>query len=113
VAPGELGVEHRRHDHREIRQGELVLAQKIDAERVIVEDDELLGLLQAAGAHLEGRKTADGNSPVERPLHVASGHLGAVVEGSVTAQLEGDRHAFGRNVEILGQLRLDLGVVVG
>src|SRR6202022_1928305 len=98
--------------HREIGQGELGLAQKVDADRVVVEDDELLGLLQAAGGHLEGRKTAYRDGAVEGPFDVVGGHRGPVVEGGTTAELEGDRHAFRRDVEILGQLRLDLGVVV-
>ena len=102
VALRELRIEHRRHDHREIGQGELVLAQKVDADRVVVEDDELLGLPQAAGGHLEGRETAYRDGAVEGPFDVVGGQRGAVVEGGAAAELEGDRHAFRRDVEILG-----------
>ena len=55
----QFGVVDRRNDHREIGHGQAVLAQEIDANGVIVDHDELLGLCQRAGAHLEGREAAD------------------------------------------------------
>ena len=43
----------------------LSLRRKLDAEGVVVDDFELLGLLERAGGHLEGREAADRDRAVE------------------------------------------------
>ena len=69
-----------RHRHAEIGQRQLVLAQKVDAEGVVVDGHELIGFFERAGLHLEGRKAADRYRAVERPFDVVGGDRGAVVE---------------------------------
>ena len=44
---------HAGHDDREIGNSEPVFLHKVDAERVVVDDDELLRLGQRTGTHLE------------------------------------------------------------
>ena len=106
----QLGVVDRRHDHREIGDGETVLAREIDAEGVVVDDDELLGLGERARAHLEGREAADGDGAVERPFDVLGGDRRAVLEGRVLLQLERRRHV--ADVHVLGEFHLELVAVV-
>jgi hypothetical protein len=67
---GEARVDHHRDRHADIRQGQLVLAQKVDAKGAVVDRDELLGLLQRARRHLKGWKTADRDRAVKRPFDV-------------------------------------------
>ncbi len=106
----QFGIDDAGHDDGEIGNGQPVLFQKIDAERVVVDDDELLGLGQRAGAHLEGREAADGHGAVERPFDVLGGDRRAVLEDGVLAQLEGHRHV--ADIHVLGELRLEFGLVV-
>ena len=106
-----LGVVDRRHHHGDVRHRQIVLADQVDPERVIVDGDELLGLLQRARFHLEGREAADRDRAVIGPLHVLGRDRRAVVEGRVLAQLEGDRGR--RDVPVLGQFRRVLVAVVG
>ena len=101
----------RRHDDGEVRHGQLVLADEVDAECVVVDDDELLGLLQRARLHLEGRKpptvTARSND------HFTSLAVIGVPSWNLAflAQLEGDRRVGG--VPVLGQLGREVVAVVG
>jgi hypothetical protein len=87
---------------------QLVAAQELDAEGVLVDHLELLGLFQRAGGHLEGREAAHGDGAVEAPLHVGGGDRRAVVELGVLAQLEGDRRCRRGHLPAFGQLGLEL-----
>jgi hypothetical protein len=108
----QLAVEDAGHHHRQVVHRQLVAAQELDGEGVVVDDHELLGLFQRAGGHLEGGEAAHGDGAVEAPLHVLGGHRRAVVELGVLAQLEGHRLAVGRDLPALGQLGLELVQVV-
>ena len=66
------------------------MRNKVDFEGGIIHDDELLGLDERARLHLYGRKTAERNRAVERPIHVMGGDGFSVVELGVFANLEGD-----------------------
>ena len=110
---GERGIDDERHHHREIEHQHLVLADEVDAKGLVVDRHELVGLLEAAGRHLEGRKAADRHRAVERPFHVIGGHRRAVVEGRVLAQLERARHAVRGDLPAFRQLRRQRLAVVG
>ncbi len=86
------------------------LRDEVDPDGVIVDDHELLGLLQRARAHLEGREPANGYGAIERPLHVLRGDRRAVLELGILAQLEGGGHV--ADVHVLRQLHLELVAVV-
>ena len=106
----ELGVVDRGHDHSEIRQRETILAQEIDADRIVVDDHELLGLGQRARAHLEGREAADRNGAVEGPLDVLRRDWCALLEDRVLLQLESDRHV--ADLHVVGELEPELVAIV-
>ena len=53
----QLGIQHAGHDHGEIGHREAILAQEIDANGMVVDHHELLGLGQRARAHLECRES--------------------------------------------------------
>src|SRR5205823_1127960 len=101
-----VGVDDARHDHCEIGHGEPILAREIDAEGVIVNDDELLRLGQRAGAHLEGREATHRHGAVERPFHVLGGDRCAVLEGRVLFEFERRRHR--SDGEVVGQFAFEL-----
>ena len=101
----QFGIEDAGHDDGEIGNRQPVLLHEVDAEGVIVDGDELLGLGQRAGAHLERREAADGDGAVERPFDVLGGDRRAVLEHGVLAQLEGHRHV--ADVHVLGELGLE------
>ena len=79
----ELRVDDAGHDHGKVWNREAVLAQHVDPERAVVDDDELLGLLERAGLHLKGRKAADRDGTVERPFDVLRRYRRAVLEDRV------------------------------
>ena len=106
----QFGVDHAWDDHGQIGDRQPVLLQEIDAHGVIVDDDELFGLGQRAGAHLEGREAADADGAVERPLDVLGGDRRAVLEGGVLLQLEGGGHV--ADVHVFGEFHLELVAVV-
>ena len=108
----QLAVEDAGHRHGQVVHRQLVLADELDAEGVVVDHLELLGLFQRAGSHLEGGKTTDGDGAVEAPLHVLRCDRRAVVELRVLAQLEGDRIAVRRHLPAFGQLGFELVAVV-
>ena len=109
----QLAVEDAGHRHGQVVHRQLVLADELDAEGVVVDHLELLGLFQRAGGHLEGGEAADGDGAVEAPLHVLGRDRRAVVELGVLAQLEGHRVAVGRHLPAFGQLGFELVAVVG
>ena len=86
------------------------LRRKSTADRVVVDDHELLGLGQRARAHLEGREAADGDGAVKRPLDVLGRHRRAVLKDRVLLQLEGDRHV--ADLHVVGELELELVAIV-
>jgi hypothetical protein len=106
----QFGIQYTRNDHGEIGDGQPVLLREIDAEGVVVDGDELVGLGQRAGAHLESGKAADGYGAVERPFDVLGGDRRAVLERGVLAQLESDRHV--ADGHVLGEFGLEFGLVV-
>ena len=110
---GELRVVDRRHRDREVGHRHLVLAQELDAECVIVDDLELVGLFERPGGHLEGREAADRNRAVVRPLDVVGRDRRAVVEFGVLAQLEGCAGPILGHLPAFGQFRLEFAVVIG
>ena len=109
---GELGVDDFGDRHRQIRQYELVGAWEVDAEGVIVDDDELIGRFHLAGAHLDRREAADRNRAVERPFDVLGGDRRAVVESGVLAQMEGHRLSVRRQLPAFGEFGRELSVIV-
>jgi len=56
VLLGELGVDDHGHGDAHVGEGELVLAQELDAEGEVVHDLELLRLLERPRFHLERGK---------------------------------------------------------
>ena len=106
----QFGIDDARHDHREIGNGKPVLAREIDAEGVVVDDDELFGLGERTGTHLKCGEAADADGAIERPLHVLGGDRRAVLEGRLLLQFEGDRHV--ADVHVFGELGLELVLVV-
>ena len=59
MLPGEAGIDYAGRRDAEIGEGKPVLAQKIDAKGVVVDDDELLGLLQRTRFELKRGNAAD------------------------------------------------------
>ncbi len=106
----QAGVEHARHHHGDVGDGEAVLAQEVDAEGVIVHRDELLRLFERTSRHLECREAAHRDGTIEGPLHVLRGDGRAVLEFRILAQLEGDGHV--ADVHVLGKFHLELVAVV-
>ena len=90
---GQARVDDHRHWHRQIRQGQLVGLEQVQAEGVIVHHLELLRLLQRTGFHLKGRKATDRHRAVEGPLHILGCDRTAIVETRVLAQKERHRLA--------------------
>ena len=68
------------------------------------------GLVSEPGAHLEGRKAADGDGAVERPFDVLGGDRRAVLEDRVLLQLEGGGHV--ADLHVVGEFHLELVAVV-
>ena len=106
----QFGVDDAGHDDGEIGNRQPILLGKIDPHRVVVDDDELLGLGQRARAHLEGREAADADGAVERPFDVLGRDRRAVVEFGVLLQLEGHRHVV--DLHVVGEFALELVAVV-
>ncbi len=106
----QLRIDDAGHDDGEIGNRQPVLFGEIDPHGVVVDHDELLRLGQRARAHLEGRKAADADGAVERPLDVLGRDRRAVVKFRVLLQLEGHRHV--ADIHVFGELRLELVAVV-
>jgi hypothetical protein len=66
-------VDDHRNRHREVRQRELGLADEIDLEGLLVDDDKLLRLFERPGFHLNGGKAAERDGTIQRPFHVCGG----------------------------------------
>ena len=103
-------IDHAGHDDCEVRNCQAVLLGEVDANGLIIDDDELFGLGERAGAHLERRKTADGHRAIERPFHVLRRHRRAVVKLGILLQFEGHRHV--ADIHVVGEFALELVAVV-
>jgi hypothetical protein len=88
----------RMHDAEEPGDiAQIVMAELNDTLSTVVDHLELLGLLQGAGGHLEGRKAAHRDRAIKRPLHIGGGDRRAV-----TARCVLHGHHRRRRVEIYG-----------
>ena len=103
----EFAVDHVGDGDAEVRHQQLVLADEVDPEGLVVDGDELLWLLHAAGGHLRAGEPADADGTVERPFHVLRRDWTAGMELRV-AQLEGDAHAVTGFLPAFRQLWLQL-----
>ena len=113
VGPGQGGVDDERHRNGEVGQRQLGRAVEFHHEGRVIHCLELFGPVEAAGLHLRGRKAADGDGAVKGPFHICRSDLGAVLEGGVGLDLEGERQAVIRDGPAFGQFRLDRGIIVG
>src|SRR6266849_2904257 len=103
-------IDHAGHDHGEIGDRQAILLGKVHPHGVVVDDDERLGFCEGAGAHLEGRESADADGTVQRPLDVLGRHRRAVVKFCVLLQFEGHRHV--ADIHVFGEFGLELVAVV-
>src|SRR5260221_5889098 len=81
-----IGADDYRHRNREVRHGELVPPQEVDAQRPLVADDELLRFLERSRLHLECREAAHRDGAIEGPFHIFGGERRAGVGLRVLAQ---------------------------
>ena len=88
----QLGVHNDRHRYSQIGHGQLILAQEIDAEGVIIDDDELLGLFERPSLHLEGWEAANRHGTVKGPFHIVSCDWRTIVEFRLLTERKRHRH---------------------
>ena len=68
---------------------------------------------EAVGLQERGLRQVQRHQPVQRPDHVLGRHRVARGEGRALAQVEGDALAVRRDLPALGEVRVDLGPVLG
>ncbi len=112
VRRGEPGIEDCRDRRCEIGEGVFRRLGHVQAECLCIHDLELLSLLHPADRHLIGRKAADAQRAVVRPLHVLGRDRRAVVEHCIGLELENDRHPVGRDFPTFRKLAVQLGRIV-
>ena len=107
----QLGIVDRRHDHREIGDREPVLRDEVDADGVVVDDDELLGLGRAS-PRPSGRSGSRRRVTARSSDHFTSLAVTGVPSWKVGVllQLEGGGHV--ADVHVVGELHLELVAVV-
>jgi len=102
-----------RHDDRRARHCELVGLHEGDPEGMVVDGFELRGARERALLHLPLREPTRPDEAVERPFHILRGDRRPILEGRVPPQLERDGGLVRSDRPTLGQLQLQLRIVVG